>query len=140
MASHETLRVIVRVRPSTGEEDATGDTGAVSVDENRVRISVPARSKSGEPKTFECAYDCALRAEATQDDVFARVAESVDAICMGINATIFAYGQTGTGKTYTMLGAGLEDELVYHTVTDEPDPRWCVMSENPIASMRLTFA
>ena len=23
---------------------------------------------------------------------------------MGINATIFAYGQTGTGKTYTMMG------------------------------------
>lgn len=22
----------------------------------------------------------------------------------GINGTIFAYGQTGTGKTYTMLG------------------------------------
>ena len=29
----------------------------------------------------------------------------------GVNTTVFAYGQTGTGKTHTMLGAGLEGRL-----------------------------
>lgn len=28
----------------------------------------------------------------------------VDSVLQGFNGTIFAYGQTGTGKTYTMEG------------------------------------
>ena len=32
----------------------------------------------------------------------ATVAPSVNAVLQGYNATVFAYGQTGTGKTYTM--------------------------------------
>jgi Cdc6-like AAA superfamily ATPase len=37
--------------------------------------------------------------------VFAQVADVVQGALEGVNGTIFAYGQTGTGKTYTMLGA-----------------------------------
>jgi len=37
--------------------------------------------------------------------VFATVADVVAGALRGCNGTIFAYGQTGTGKTYTMLGA-----------------------------------
>ncbi len=36
--------------------------------------------------------------------VFAQVADVVRGALEGCNGTIFAYGQTGTGKTYTMLG------------------------------------
>lgn len=32
--------------------------------------------------------------------------ELVDSVLNGFNGTIFAYGQTGTGKTYTMEGKG----------------------------------
>jgi len=28
----------------------------------------------------------------------------VDSVLQGFNGTVFAYGQTGTGKTYTMEG------------------------------------
>jgi len=45
-----------------------------------------------------------LDESATQEDVFASVAELVSEALQGRNATCFAYGQTGTGKTYTMLG------------------------------------
>ena len=45
--------------------------------------------------------------QATQWDVFETVAaRQVDNCLDGFNATIFAYGQTGTGKTYTMEGKG----------------------------------
>jgi hypothetical protein len=37
--------------------------------------------------------------------VYAQVADVVQGALEGVNGTIFAYGQTGTGKTYTMLGA-----------------------------------
>ena len=45
--------------------------------------------------------------QSTQQQVFEEVAGAqVEAAMQGFNATIFAYGQTGTGKTYTMEGKG----------------------------------
>lgn len=35
----------------------------------------------------------------------------VEKVLAGYNGTIFAYGQTGTGKTYTMEGINTEPEL-----------------------------
>lgn len=40
-----------------------------------------------------------------QIDVYKAVAKnSVEEVLSGFNCTIFAYGQTGTGKTFTMEG------------------------------------
>jgi kinesin family protein 18/19 len=36
----------------------------------------------------------------------------------GINATVFAYGPTGTGKTYTMIGTETNLGLTVHTIQD----------------------
>ena len=45
-------------------------------------------------------------------DVYNRVARSiVDNVLEGYNGTIFAYGQTGTGKTFTMEGDRSVPEL-----------------------------
>jgi kinesin family protein 11 len=42
---------------------------------------------------------------STQKEVFNEaVAPIVDEVLQGYNCTVFAYGQTGTGKTYTMEG------------------------------------
>jgi kinesin family protein 3/17 len=51
--------------------------------------------------TFDYVYDD----EASQEEVYVNTARlSVCSALEGYNATIFAYGQTGTGKTYTMEG------------------------------------
>jgi len=43
--------------------------------------------------------------ESTQPEVYKQTAQpAVLSVLSGYNATIFAYGQTGTGKTYTMEG------------------------------------
>ena len=39
-----------------------------------------------------------------QKNVYEMVNKEVDAFLNGMNSTIFAYGQTGAGKTYTMIG------------------------------------
>ena len=45
------------------------------------------------------------RQDASQQEVYDNTARGVvDSSLAGYNATIFAYGQTGTGKTYTMEG------------------------------------
>ena len=48
------------------------------------------------------------RGQATQQEVYAEVQSTVADVLEGYNATIFAYGQTGTGKTHTMLGVDVE--------------------------------
>ena len=45
-----------------------------------------------------------LPPECTQKDVFQLVEDSVGQFLKGINTTIFAYGQTGAGKTYSIIG------------------------------------
>jgi kinesin family protein 15 len=45
-----------------------------------------------------------LPTESTQKDVFLLVEDSIRQFLHGINTTIFAYGQTGAGKTYSIIG------------------------------------
>lgn len=46
-----------------------------------------------------------------QSDVFDfSIRSTVDDIMNGYNGTVFAYGQTGAGKSYTMMGSDIDDE------------------------------
>jgi chromosomal replication initiation ATPase DnaA len=54
-------------------------------------------------KTY--SFDSLLDPKIKQEEVFQKSAKSVvDYVLKGYNGTIFAYGQTGTGKTHTMVG------------------------------------
>ncbi len=51
--------------------------------------------------TFDAAFD----GNTSQEELFSAVgAPVVEEVLKGFNCTIFAYGQTGTGKTFTMEG------------------------------------
>ncbi|ADV23717.1 Microtubule motor, putative [Cryptococcus gattii WM276] len=57
------------------------------------------------PTTKTYPFDKVFGPEADQTMVFNEVAEGMlGEVLSGYNCTIFAYGQTGTGKTYTMQG------------------------------------
>jgi hypothetical protein len=49
---------------------------------------------------FENVFDAA----ASQEDVYRTVRPLVESVVEGFNATIFAYGSTGSGKTFTLTG------------------------------------
>lgn len=51
--------------------------------------------------TFDAVYDWNSKQSDIYDDM---VRPLVCSVLDGFNGTIFAYGQTGTGKTYTMEG------------------------------------
>ena len=56
-------------------------------------------------RQFQCTLDAVLNEECTQKQVFYRCGLPMIMACLdGYNATIFAYGQSGSGKTYTMMG------------------------------------
>jgi DNA replication protein DnaC len=54
-------------------------------------------------KELRYEYDRLFSENATQEDVYTYLKDSIQQVAQGFNCTIFAYGQTGTGKTHTML-------------------------------------
>ncbi|XP_077368123.1 kinesin-like protein KIF3B [Festucalex cinctus] len=104
--SSESVKVVVRCRPMNEKEQAASFDCVVSVDVKFGQIIVrnPREASAGElPKvfTFDSVYDCNSKQLDLYDETFRPL---VDSVLQGFNGTIFAYGQTGTGKTYTMEG------------------------------------
>lgn len=68
-----------------------------------VIFSASSSPLSYQKKTY--TFDQVFGAESDQDLVFNTTAKNyIEEMLHGYNCTIFAYGQTGTGKTYTMSG------------------------------------
>ncbi|XP_057567225.1 kinesin-like protein KIFC3 isoform X4 [Hippopotamus amphibius kiboko] len=95
------IRVIARVRPVT-KEDGEGPeaTNAVTFDPDD--DSIIHLLHKGKPVSFE--LDKVFSPQASQQDVFQEVQALITSCIDGFNVCIFAYGQTGAGKTYTMEG------------------------------------
>uniref|UniRef100_A0A2K5CL57 Kinesin-like protein n=1 Tax=Aotus nancymaae TaxID=37293 RepID=A0A2K5CL57_AOTNA len=105
LKSSESVRVVVRCRPMNGKEKAASYDKVVDVDVKRGQVSVknPKGTAHEMPKTFtfDAVYDWNAKQFELYDETFRPL---VDSVLQGFNGTIFAYGQTGTGKTYTMEG------------------------------------
>jgi hypothetical protein len=101
----ECVRVIVRCRPLNSKELADGRQTIVEVDQKAAQVVLRAPSGGGDaPKPF--TFDAAFDPGASQREVYENTALAiVNSVLSGYNGTIFAYGQTGTGKTHTMEGA-----------------------------------
>ncbi len=63
---------------------------------------------AGSTTKIECRFDSVFPEVASQADVYQFIKPNVELIIGGYNTTVLAYGQTGTGKTYTMLGGASE--------------------------------
>lgn len=56
-------------------------------------------------------FDRVFPMDSKQTDLFNfSIAPTVDDILNGYNGTVFAYGQTGAGKSYTMMGSDIDDD------------------------------
>ena len=63
------------------------------------------------PKNYIFSYDKVFPPNSNQSEIYANVGKRiVEDIMSGYNGTIFAYGQSGSGKTYTMYGNDLYDD------------------------------
>eukprot|EP01123_Difflugia_compressa_P008199 TRINITY_DN2391_c0_g1_i2.p1 TRINITY_DN2391_c0_g1~~TRINITY_DN2391_c0_g1_i2.p1 ORF type:complete len:1134 (-),score=226.70 TRINITY_DN2391_c0_g1_i2:15-3416(-) len=106
-SSTENIQVIVRCRPMSKQEMADKQLCVCTTNEKDKEIIVNVRSsKFGTTKSFY--FDSVYGPKSTQRDIYmGTVLPIVQEVLEGYNCTLFAYGQTGTGKTYTM--AGLRD-------------------------------
>lgn len=77
-------------------------TQVVEVNENQTGLCV--RDAQRPTKSIECAFDRVFGPESVQEDVFLSLVPALDTVIKGFNACVLAYGQTGAGKTHTLIG------------------------------------
>ncbi|KAA8544993.1 hypothetical protein F0562_019790 [Nyssa sinensis] len=87
------IRVFCRVRPT----DRRRIRQPILVESEKIVVRSPGNRK-------EFGLDKVFSQEASQEDVFVEVEPILRSALDGNNVCIFAYGQTGTGKTFTMEG------------------------------------
>lgn len=105
--------VAVRLRPMWQKETDRRENNIVKImDKNLVILRDPVdllmedkvlgKNRS---KEKQYAFDYAFEDGASQLDVFQNTTKFLcEGVLNGYNSTVFAYGQTGAGKTHTMLG------------------------------------
>jgi kinesin family protein 11 len=98
------VKVSVRLRPLTSREKKKDTIPAVMANTEKKEINV-VKGLETKATRHGFHFDNVFGEYATQEEIFeATLMPLVDQVLQGFEATVFAYGQTGTGKTYTMEG------------------------------------
>jgi len=102
----ENIKVVVRLRPISKTNEPT----FFSIKDQTITLSV---SENERTNIHHFSFDTIFPPDTTQEDVFLKTAKNaVEWVCQGYNSTIFAYGQSGSGKSFTMFGhEGKEPKL-----------------------------
>ncbi|CRK86248.1 CLUMA_CG000163, isoform A [Clunio marinus] len=100
--TNQNIQVYVRIRPTNAREKLIRSNEVVEVQGPR---DVIAKQMLDSRTTKRFSFDRAFGMDSQQHEVYAAVVSPmIDEVLSGYNCTVFAYGQTGTGKTYTMVG------------------------------------
>ncbi|KAG7967969.1 hypothetical protein I3843_08G127900 [Carya illinoinensis] len=102
----ENIFVSVRLRPLNEKEIVTNDVSeweCINDDTVIYRNNLSVSERSMYPTAY--TFDRVFRSDCSTRQVYEEGAKEVALLVVsGINASIFAYGQTSSGKTYTMSG------------------------------------
>ncbi|KAI9079910.1 hypothetical protein K1719_038156 [Acacia pycnantha] len=102
------VRVAVRLRPRNAEEMVADADFADCVELQPEFKRLKLRKNNWDSDTYE--FDEVFTEFASQKRVYEVVAKPVvESVLDGYNGTVMAYGQTGTGKTFTVGQLGVED-------------------------------
>ena len=106
------ILVCVRCRPLSSLEKQLSSFETIRIMDNKMLVLMDPIEYNGPTTVFKnrtreqtYAFDFAFDKFATQKFVFENSTKFlIEGVALGYNATVFAYGATGAGKTYTMLG------------------------------------
>ena len=111
------VKVFIRFRPTNEVESSLLENNYgwlvpkyVSETQLGIYPDTSQNNLSFDPKLIY-SFDKIFTPKSLQEDIYNSIGSRiVDDIMAGYNGTIFAYGQSGSGKTYTMYGDDIYDE------------------------------
>ena len=129
------MLVAVRTRPLSKSEQEDSNFNTISIPEKDIiKLSMPTEYipddmsgifLAGEQikilklKEITYEYDFVFGENSTQEEVYENTTASlINQVVEGYSATIMAYGATGSGKTYTMVGKGEKVGLMIRAIRD----------------------
>ncbi|XP_053686721.1 kinesin-like protein KIF18A [Sabethes cyaneus] len=135
MDSSTNIRVAVRVRPFNKRELEQNQRNIIKVLDRTTLMFDPDEDEDefffhGTKQTHRditkrlkkklaMEYDEVFDAEATNEDIFQHCTKPlVQSVMNGYNCSVFVYGATGAGKTFTMLGAEDCPGITFLTMKD----------------------
>ncbi|KAG7972164.1 hypothetical protein I3843_07G169400 [Carya illinoinensis] len=110
----EKICVAVRVRPPVSSEPSNGTYW--KVEDNRISL----HKVHGTPiSALSYAFDHVFDESCTNARVYELLTKDIiHAAVEGFNGTAFAYGQTSSGKTFTMNGSETDPGIIHRAVKD----------------------
>eukprot|EP00746_Dinoflagellata_sp_MGD_P126900 gnl/MRDRNA2_/MRDRNA2_61617_c0_seq1.p1 gnl/MRDRNA2_/MRDRNA2_61617_c0~~gnl/MRDRNA2_/MRDRNA2_61617_c0_seq1.p1 ORF type:complete len:815 (+),score=122.89 gnl/MRDRNA2_/MRDRNA2_61617_c0_seq1:96-2540(+) len=129
--SSNSIFVACRVRPLIDYEIQKDATVSVAVDAANNAVKIQGGDPSHPAAVHKFTYDAVFGTDSTQEEVFEKSCQTVlQGVLNGYNGTIFCYGQTATGKTWTMEGTHVGEgrgiiprafESLYSHMANMPD-------------------
>lgn len=138
--SSSRMKVVVRIRPETESEIHTAYPIVVKAVDDHVLVFDPRPDNTptvgyscvGEGNKFKkpslpskkhkdlrLGFDRVFDGTGTQIELFEHTTKDVvNDLLDGINCSVFAYGATGAGKTYTMLGDAASPGVMFYTMLE----------------------
>ncbi|XP_078348756.1 kinesin-like protein KIF18A isoform X2 [Oculina patagonica] len=129
------MKVVVRVRPANDMEIVKQSSTSVRVMDERMLVFDPkddsldylsGNRRRKQPqfltrraRDLRFMFDRVFDHESSNRDVFEHTTKTiVDGVLGGYNCTVFAYGATGAGKTFTMLGDQSNPGVMFLTMME----------------------
>jgi hypothetical protein len=132
------VRVVARVRPVNAKEMDEPltilDAATGIVPDGSIRATLPMSAQLTRELTFN--FSAVAGARATQADVYAASAKSLVAPFLnGVNCAVLAYGNTSSGKTFTMMGPSFADEVALAGAATLPSAALTALASHELAGV-----
>ena len=121
MSKSSNVKVYCRIRPENEKEISTGlglcleptSSNSLKIITDNININTGIKENFSEKTSQDFTYDKVFPSDTNQKTIFDIVAKPlISAAFEGINGTLFCYGQTSSGKTYTMEGVPTDSDLM----------------------------
>lgn len=134
-ASKANVKVVVRIRPQNARELERGDRPIIKVVDHHMMIFDPKvddgdfffkgirqRSRDLRKRQYKeqkFMFERLFDENSTNEEIYQETTKDlVDTLLSGYNCSVFAYGATGAGKTYTMLGKPENPGITFLTLME----------------------
>ncbi|OAV89241.1 hypothetical protein PTTG_01857 [Puccinia triticina 1-1 BBBD Race 1] len=113
-SSSSSVQVILRIRPSSYDINVPSRfqrTVITPINATTIAVESPPSTAAPAKSTQKFTFDRVFSPEEGQQQVWSAVEGLIHRFLEGYNVTVFAYGQTSSGKSYTMGTDRFTDEL-----------------------------